>query len=136
MSRPHRDRFDALLEEVIDQLPPAIRELIDQVAVIVLDRPTDAMLRDLGIDPKDEEESSSLCGLHTGTADTERSVEHSGDLPSNIHLFREGIVDLAGGWEAENAYDEIWEEIRVTLLHEIGHQFGLDEEDLEKLGYE
>lgn len=136
MSPQHRDRFDALLEEVIDQLPNAIRELIDQVPVIVLDRPTAAMLRDLGIDPADEEGAASLCGLHSGTADTERSVEHSGLMPSNIHLFREGIVELAGGWNAERADDEIWEEIMVTLLHEVGHQFGLDEDDLEKLGYE
>ncbi len=136
MSQAHRDRFDDLLSEVIDQLPPAIRDLIDQVPVIVLDRPTAAMLRDLGVDANDEEEASSLCGLHTGRSDTERSVEISGELPSNIHLFREGIVGLAGGWEGEHAEDEIWEEIMVTLLHEIGHQFGLDEDDLERLGYD
>lgn len=136
MTSKERDRFDALLGEVIDQLPPAIRELIDQVPVIVLDRPTVTMLRDLGIDPSDEEEARSLCGLHSGTADTERSVEHSGHMPSHIHLFREGIVGLVGGWDVPDADDELWEEIMVTLLHEIGHQFGLDEEDLERLGYE
>lgn len=136
MSKQNRDRFDALLEDVIDQLPPAIRELIEQVPVIALDRPTPAMLRDLGLDPRSEDDATSLCGLHSGTADTERSVEHSGDLPSNIHIFREGIVELAGGWEGDRAEDQIWEEIMVTLLHEIGHQFGLDEDDLERLGYE
>jgi predicted Zn-dependent protease with MMP-like domain len=66
---------------------------------------------------------------------TEKSVEH-GDLPTVIHLFRRGIVSLAGGWEQPNADDEVYEEVRVTLLHEIGHHFGLEEEDLEELGYE
>jgi predicted Zn-dependent protease with MMP-like domain len=49
-------------------------------------------------------------------------------------LFRVGILEQAGGWEAGE--DAIVEEIRITLLHEIGHQFGLDEEDLRRLGYE
>jgi predicted Zn-dependent protease with MMP-like domain len=82
-----------------------------------------------------------LCGLHTGVAFTERSVTSSGDLPSEIRLFREGILAEAGGWEepgedVDAVEDSIYEEIRITLLHEIGHQFGLDEDDLERLGYQ
>ena len=136
MNQAERVRFDGLLEEVIGGLPPGLSSLIEEVPVIVLDRPTGEMLKSLGIDPSDEEEAGSLCGLHTGTAFTEKSVEHSGDLPSDIHLFRDGIVGLAGGWDQEDADDWIAEEIRITLLHEIGHQFGLDENDLEELGYE
>lgn len=130
-----RDRFDALLEEAIDQLPPALHRLIEEVPVVALDRPTASMLRDLGIDPNDEEEATSLCGLHSGVSKTERSVERSGDLPSDIHLFREGIIELAGGFDQPEADDIVYEEIMVTLLHEIGHEFGLDEDDLERLGY-
>ncbi|MGH7245157.1 MAG: metallopeptidase family protein [Phycisphaerales bacterium] len=130
-----RDRFDALLEEAIEQLPPALRKLIDEVPVVALDRPTPEMLRDLGVDPNDEEEATSFCGLHTGVANTEKSVDRSGELPSDIHLFREGIVELAGGFEQPEADDIVYEEIMITLLHEIGHEFGLDEDDLERLGY-
>jgi len=102
--------------------------------VVVLDRPTSAMLRDLGLPPDQwEEEVATLCGLHTGTMLTERSIEHSGELPTDIHLFREGIVGAAGGWE--QGRERIAHEIRITLLHEIGHHFGLDEDDLERLGY-
>lgn len=136
MKEGERERFDGLLEEVIEGLPKGLSSLIEEVPVIVLDRPTAEILRSLGMDPGDEKEAGSLCGLHTGTAYTEKSVEHSGELPSDIHLFREGIVDLAGGWDQEDADDWVAEEIRITLLHEIGHQFGLDEEDLEGLGYE
>ena len=61
----------------------------------------------------------------------------------HIHIFREGIVNLATedeegralGWKAEHAEESIYEEIRITILHEIGHHFGLDEDDLEELGY-
>ncbi|MBX3380569.1 MAG: metallopeptidase family protein [Phycisphaeraceae bacterium] len=130
-----RDRFDALLEEAIEQLPPALRTLIDEVPVVAIDRPTREMLVDLGINPDDEEEATSLCGLHSGVANTDKSVDRSGDLPSDIHIFREGIIELAGGFGQPEADDMVYEEIMVTLLHEIGHQFGLDEDDLERLGY-
>jgi predicted Zn-dependent protease with MMP-like domain len=148
MTDQERERFDALVEEAIEHLPPAIRRLLDEMPVIVEDKPTKKLIEELkaeGVTPENadtEEEREELCGLHTGTAFTERSVEHSGTVPSGIYLFRHGIVGAAGGWEkAENETDEdvddmVYEEIMVTLLHEIGHQFGLSEEDLEKLGYE
>lgn len=135
LSQPIRDRFDALLEEAIGQLPPAVRALLDEVPVVALDRPTPEMLRDLGVDPKDEDAALEFCGLHTGVAATERAVDRSGELPSEIHLFREGILDLAGGFDQPDADDVVYEEIMVTLLHEIGHEFGLSEDDLDQLGY-
>lgn len=152
MTQSERDRFDALMQDAIDSMPPRVRGLIDEVPIVVLDRPTPKMIKDLIADgtitPDDEQEApEELCGLHTGVAITERSVEdpggwgvgHPGSFaPEQIHLFREGIINLATedlGWDAEHAEDNIYEEIRVTLLHEIGHHFGLDEDDLEELGY-
>jgi len=130
-----RDRFDALVEDALEALPPRVRSLLDEVPLVVLDEPTPEMLRDLGIDPADADALDELCGLHSGTAITERSIEHP-ELPDVIHLFRRGIVALAGGWDQEHADERIYEEVRITLLHEIGHHFGLSEEDLEELGYE
>lgn len=132
MNARTRERFDALIDEAVEALPASIRQLIDEVPIIVLDRPTPEILRSLGEPDADPLE---FCGLHTGHAFTERTVEASGELPSDIHIFREGIVDLAGGWEGDDADDRIYEEIMTTLLHEIGHQFGLDEDDLDRLGY-
>lgn len=125
-------RFDALVADAIDSLPGPLRRLIDETPVIVLDRPTPQMLRDLGLHAKDADE---LCGLHTGTAITERGVEEHARLPTEIHLFRHGIVALAGGWQQPHADERVYEEIRVTLLHELGHEHGLDEGDLDDLGY-
>ncbi|MFG0274750.1 MAG: metallopeptidase family protein [Phycisphaerales bacterium] len=130
MNRRERDRFDALLEEVLDSLPPAVHDLLDEAPLIVEDHPSAAMMRELGVDSPED-----LCGLHTGIAMTEQSVEHSGVLPTQIHIFREGIIALAGGWRGADADDRIAEEIRITVLHEVGHHFGLEEDDLDRLGF-
>lgn len=134
MRRDERDRFDALLEEVIASLP-MLEALIEEVPVVVLDRPEGdllASLREEGLIEPDES-GEDLCGLHTGVMLTERSVEDPAMLPDQVHLFREGIVGIAGGWDAGE--EAVREEIRITLLHEIGHHFGLDEDGLEELGY-
>ncbi|MEK6703387.1 MAG: metallopeptidase family protein [Planctomycetota bacterium] len=147
MSPADQQRFDALVEEAIENLPPALAKLLDEVPVIVLDTPTPDMLKSLGIDAADTQAIDELCGLHTGTSITDESVERPA-LTSDIHLFRQGILSLAGGWEppqdpgaSEPDTDDgpdahVYDEIMVTLLHEIGHQFGLDEDDLEQLGYD
>lgn len=148
MNRRDQDRFDLLLEEVIDALPPRVRELIDEISLVVMDRPTPAMLEELRRDglllneDGTESDGSDLCGLHTGMGLIDRSIEDTGVLPDQVHLFREGIVGLAFE-DDERSWAEIGpegdervrEEIRVTVLHEIGHHFGLDEDDLDELGY-
>lgn len=134
-----RDRFDALLEEVLATLPPRLHELLDESPLIVEDRPSRKLLEELDMDPTQE----SLCGLHSGTPLTERSVFHGDEMPETIHMFREGIIMEAGGWQpcqdeqgrSSGGEESVREQIRITLLHEIGHHFGLEEEDLEELGY-
>lgn len=130
MNRRDRERFDALLEEVLEQLPDEMHELLKDAPLIVEDHPGEQVMRELGVERRDE-----LCGLHTGVSLTERSVEHSGVLPTQIHIFREGIVATAGGWDAPDADDAVFEEIWITVLHEVGHHFGLEEDDLDALGY-
>lgn len=156
MSPSAQDHFDQLLQDAIDALPPRLHALLDEVSVVVIDHPTPEMVAQLRKDGTLEPESDGmdLCGLHTGTALTERSVSHDAALPDQVHLFRDGIVGLAlsteeadgdlAEWEHAVASDPallgelneyVYEEIRITLLHEIGHHFGLDEDDLEELGY-
>ena len=144
MSPELQERFDGLLQDAIESLPEGFRAAIDEVPVVVVDKPDKELLEDLRRDglideqpggPSGDEDPGELMGLHSGAAMTHRSVESSGELPSVIHIFREATVHFAGGWEQEHADDEIYEEIRVTLLHELGHHFGLDEDDLDELGY-
>ncbi|MCA9285693.1 MAG: metallopeptidase family protein [Phycisphaerales bacterium] len=140
MNRAERRRWDALFHKVVEHLPARLHRLMEEVSVIIDDRPDPELLAELGLDPEED----LLCGLHSGVPLTERSVTSSGDLPDTVHLFREDIVDTAGGWDAWQDEDGAWwggeafveHEIRVTLLHEIGHHFGLDEEDLRQLGYD
>ena len=138
MREHERERFDELLDEVVEGLPARITELLAEVPLIVDDEPTEPILRDLaeewaGEGATVEDLRVELCGLHTGIPITERSVESTPDLPEEIRLFRRGIVAHAGGWGDPEA---VREEIRVTVLHEIGHHFGLDEDDLDALGYQ
>ncbi len=124
-----RTRFDRLLEAVLETLPDELHDLLEEAPLVVDDRPEPALLAELGL----EDDPESLCGLHSGLPLTERSVEQpwTGEV---IHLFRAGIRSEAGGAEASDA--DLVREIRITLLHEIGHHFGLDEDDLAALGYE
>ena len=131
-------------------LPPGVTELFAEKPLVVEDRPTLEMLRELGIDPIHGDE---ICGLHSGPMGPQQVLDASGDGDPAaeigvIHLFREGILACAGGWIPWRDHDEdgveiegggealVREEIRITILHEVGHHFGLDEEDLEALGYD
>jgi predicted Zn-dependent protease with MMP-like domain len=131
-----RDIFDEILEAQIEALPPDAAEVVALSGVVAEDGPPPEVLADLGMTP---EEGRDLCGMHFGVPVTERSVEDTGELPSQIMLFRGPIIRLAqyqiiDGREINR--DELIEQIHVTLLHEIGHQFGLDEDDLTELGYD
>ena len=121
-----RAKFDGLLEEVLAELPERIHELLEEMPLVVDDEPSLELFRELGLDPA----SNDLCGLYTGRPLTQRSVEHSGVLPDRVQIFRGPIVRLA---REEGV--ELKQEIRVTVLHEIGHHFGLDEDQLRALGY-
>ncbi len=137
MTRSERERFDRLFEEVLDALPSGIHKLIEEVPIVLEDRPSRQLLRELGIEDDDE----ILCGVHTGVPLTDRSVERP-DASDVVQIFREGVIDMAGGWEEDvdeegpfGGVERIREEIRITILHELGHHFGLDEDDLDRLGY-
>lgn len=131
-----RDIFDDILEAQIEALPDDAAAVVAESGVIAEDEPAPEVLADLGMTAA---EGQDLCGMHFGIAFTERSVEDTGELPSQIMLFRGPIIRLSGyayrdGQETNR--DELIEQIHITLLHEIGHQFGLDEDDLTELGYD
>ena len=139
MDAAERERFDALVETEVAGLPYAIQLLLQETPLLVEDGPADSVLAEFGIPP---EHADELCGLHSGVGLTERSVEDTPELPETITIYRQGIVALAGGWEpaaaeasAPGGVERIAMEIRITILHEVGHHFGLSEEDLDKLGF-
>ncbi len=135
-----RDRqvFDEILDQAIADLPGQLHELLEELPLIVEDEPGPALLADMMGDTGE----GDLCGLHWGTALTDRSIEAAADLPDRMMLFRGPIMRLSGyhggGVQAKaggRATAELRRQIKITLLHEIGHHFGLEEDDLEALGY-
>lgn len=124
-----RKTFDEEFEATLAALPAAARQLLEEVAVIVEDYPSEEILREMGA-RRDE-----LCGLYTGTPTTEQSVELTGDPSDVIHIYREGLLALARTRGGRLDPATLREEIRITLLHELAHRHGFDEDQLDELGY-
>ncbi|MFV2068751.1 MAG: metallopeptidase family protein [Pirellulales bacterium] len=125
-----REDFDRNLEIVLERLPATIRRLLDDVPLHVEDYPSRDVLERTGV-----ARPEWLCGLYTGIPLIERSVEQSRPAPDVVTLYREGILHLTAdtdGYVTENALQR---QIRITLLHELGHHHGLSEEDLDEMGY-
>lgn len=126
-----RRRFDKLLEQVLDELPDKWRDLLEQVPLVVEDRPSRRVAREMEIEGDED-----LCGLYTGIPLTERSVEASGTMPDQILIFRRGILAEAANDAGRISDASLKRQIRITVLHEMGHHFGFEEEALRELGYE
>ena len=109
-----RDEFERLVGEAIDEVPEPFASALDEVAVVVEDRAP----REMG----------SLYGLYTGVPLTE-GVIPSGMLPARIAVYMHPLLDHYA------ADADIVEQVRITVLHELGHHLGFDEDDLEALGY-
>ena len=122
--RVPRKIFDQLLEDSIASLPEQFSRWLDEVAIVVEDEPSPEILREMGMDEDDD-----LLGSFTGQAITRHSLDDTGDLPPQIMLFRKPLMDICRN------RDDLAAEIRKTLLHELGHYAGFDEQDLEDLGY-
>ena len=123
MRRLRRTEFLHLVEEALRKLPPRIRAAMDNVAIVVEDWPTRQQLAEAGMEGRYD-----LLGLYQGIPLPEREGSMV-LLPDKITLFQRPIEELC------ETVEEVVEEVRVTLLHEIGHYLGLSEADLERLGY-
>ena len=114
----------------MEELPPLVHELIEKVPLHVEDYPSADVMAKTGVRHR-----SQLCGLFTGIPITDRSIQHSGTLPDVVTVYREGIMAMATDAYGRIRTDRLREEIRVTILHELAHFHGLDEDELQDLGY-
>ena len=117
-----RSRFQRLVEEALREIPPRFRSAMQNVAVIVEDEPPPHILEEMEIEPPD-----SLFGLYQGTPLPERGWGYGNALPDRITLFQKPIEE---GCEDE---DEVRAVIGETLIHEVGHYFGLSEEEIDAI---
>jgi len=110
------ERFDALVDRALDGIPDELATLVRNVVVLVEDEPPDG-------------EPDDLLGLYDGVALTERDSTMGAQLPDRIFVFRGPLLDMC---ETE---EELVEEVRITVVHEIAHHFGIDDHRLHELGY-
>ncbi len=108
------DDFETLVEEALENLPPQLLEGLDNVVIVTEDEP---------------EDGSDTLGIYEGVALTERDSSWFGSLPDRVVLFRGPLSRMCC------STDELYDEIYITLVHEIGHFHGIDEARLHELGW-
>lgn len=111
-----RQRFEELVGEALDEVPEQLLRLMDNVVILVEDRP-----------PADQPDD--LLGLYEGHALTERGWDYAGVLPDRITIFRLPTLAICADEEG------VREEVATTVVHEIAHHFGIEEERLHDLGW-
>jgi predicted Zn-dependent protease with MMP-like domain len=110
-----RDDFERLVGEALDELPAELSSLIDNCVILVEDEA-----------PRDEPD---LLGLYDGIPLTERGQGYSGVLPDRIFIYRLPTLAICA------TRDDVLEEVRITVVHEVAHHFGVSDERLHALGY-
>ena len=121
----NHERIRKEVAGIVDRLPRRFREQLRNVEFVVEDRPSIELLRAEGLDPR----CDTLYGIYQGIPLPERSSLDPPLLPDKITIFAEPLIQDFPDPE------ELREEIRLTVLHEIAHYFGMDEEQVEDLGY-
>lgn len=113
--RISEDEFEALVTRALERLPPEFGELLDNVAVVIEDEPDEETLDELGED--------EILGLYRGVPQSQRDSFYSA-LPDEVVLYRGPLVRAC-----RNRRELMWE-VRDTLVHELGHHFGLSDEEM------
>jgi predicted Zn-dependent protease with MMP-like domain len=119
------EEFVRLVREALADIPPSLAPYLENVVVDVEDLPDAETCESVGVEDREE-----LLGLYHGTPLTEQGLETDVRLPDRVVLYRRNIESLCCNRR------EIVEEIRTTVFHEVGHHFGLDEDDLAELGFD
>ncbi len=123
----NRERFEELVGEALDSLPEEFLHGMENIEVVVEDWPSPEDLESAGIEDGDR---YTLFGLYHGVPLTERGVYYSGVQPDLITIYQRPIERAVGPDPAR-----LREQIRVTVLHEVAHHFGIDDERLDELGW-
>lgn len=115
-----RTEFKALVEEAIDTIPPRFAREVRNLAIVIEDHPSPELLAEMDIEPPD-----TVLGLYQGVPLTERQWDYGNSLPDRITLYQATIEE-----ECEGDEDEVVVAIGETLIHELGHYFGLSEDEI------
>ncbi|MFO8014686.1 MAG: metallopeptidase family protein [Phycisphaerae bacterium] len=127
------DRFQTLVDEAVASLPADLARRMENVDVVVAAAPSARLRREMGIRP-----GGTLLGAYRGVPQTRRTHAYGAVGPDQIVIFRGPVLAAArqAAEDGQGGLDEaIRGQVRRTVLHEIGHHFGLGEGDLRRLGY-
>jgi len=119
MVRIPPEEFESLVEKALDGLPEEFADLLENVAVMVEEEPDPEDLEALGMETDEE-----LFGLYQGIPLDERNTFYQGAMPDRVFIYRGPILRFC------ESRRQVIREIRDTVVHELGHHFGLDEEDM------
>jgi len=119
-----REDFESLVDEALSSLPEEVQRWLDNVAIVVADRPSPEQQARTGMGP-----GSLLFGLYEGVPKTRRGVTYGEVVPDKILIFQRPIEMVC------RTPAQVRSQVRRTVLHEIGHHLGLDEDELEDSGY-
>jgi predicted Zn-dependent protease with MMP-like domain len=117
-----REKFEQLVADAITLIPTRFRREMRNIAIVVEDEPSAELLEEMEIEPPD-----SLYGLYQGTPLTERTSGYGNTLPDRVTLFKTPIEEDC------DDEDDVRAVIGETLIHEVGHYFGLSEEEIEEI---
>jgi predicted Zn-dependent protease with MMP-like domain len=130
LDTPTREFFDRQFDAVMAEMPPQVHDLLKEVPLYVEDYPSREVMKRTRVRRR-----SHLQGLYSGIPLGDKSVSHSGVLSDVVQIYREGIMALAIDEHGKLNEQELRRQIRITVLHELGHYHGMTEEELEELGY-
>lgn len=117
----NREDFEKLVKEALNDVPPIFAEKLENVEIVIEDDPTEEQKQQLHLS-----QHTTLFGLYTGIPKTQRGGGYTFVLPDKITIFKNSIEKFF------QTPDDIKQQVRKTVLHEIGHHFGMSEEDLSK----
>lgn len=120
------EEFEQAVGDALDMVPDELMDAVDNVVVLVEDEPRPDMVLP---EELDEEGRAQLLGLYEGTALTDRDDGWAGALPDTIWIFRGPLSRFC------DTREELIDEIAVTVIHEIAHHFGIDDDRLHELGW-
>lgn len=122
-------QFEELVGDALDELPPFFQARMNNVVVLVDVWPSRRVLREMGVLP-----GNTLLGLYSGIPLTERTHDYGLVPPDTITLYQGPIENAAAVQEGGDYHDRVREEVRHTVIHEIAHHFGIDDDRLVELG--
>ena len=124
MRRLSPREFDRAVQRAVGRIPKEIRRHLDNMVISVQKRPSKELLEEMGLPPDEP-----LLGVYTGASLMERSHFDMVQYPDTIQIFQEPLEEMC------ETMDELEEEIEITVVHEIAHYLGFDDDQLERLGY-